>query len=905
MTAARLLRIWKHRLRSIVRRDAVDREVASELAFHHELLVRERIEAGLSRDEAVHDATLALGNVAVLQEQCRDQRRVAWIHDFRQDIVHGFRVLRRSRTFAIVAVASLALGIGANAAVLGVARAIAFGPLPFPDADRLVVVRTVPPNAPAQQAGALISEFVAWRERSRAFEEIGASHGFPGDLSGDAEHPAQRLEGHVVESGFFRTLGARPIVGRLFYDRETIVTGIQPIVIGERLWRQRFAADPAVVGRQVRLSRKSVLVVGVLPATFAYPDERVDYWTPLIVPSAPLIDNSRLYQAIGKLKPGVTIEQAEADLNRIGGELKAERTESNAGWTVRVISLRTLQYRWTREPLLTLGASVAMVLLLACVNLAGLLLARNAARGPELALRISLGAGRGRIVRQLVTESLLLSAIAGAASALVAWWIARIIRGVPPLPGLPPMPLLAIDARMLAMVFLLAVVATLAFGVAPAFAASRDNSVDPFRNSAALSLRATQRQRTRSALVAIQVALALVLLIGAGLLVNTVYRIAFRDLGFDPSRMLTFDFQIPASEFLRRTGNYRGAAVYDVDPSAALTIARVLDRVAAIPGVASAAGVSHHPTNTMFLPRMPIAGLNDSSQHVSNFPVHFFVTKGFFSTMKATIVRGREIDERDTVTRQWVAVINETMAQQYWPGRDPIGQQFLVDSLPDERPRLIVGVVRGIPTRREQATPEPVFYTSYLQQASRIRSPWGGVAGRMTFVVRAAGDPSHLVEDLRKAIGEVEPDRPLTAVTTAERGHFFWLRKMHVFAVSGFALVATALAAIGLYGVMSYTLARRTREIAVRVALGADVREVIRTVGLPSLRVVAMGLAGGLAGAVVFGRFIESQLWGVTATDAPTFLAAAVLLVAVAAFACVPPIRRALRIDPSVALRTE
>jgi len=268
-------------------------------------------------------------------------------------------------------------------------------------------------------------------------------------------------------------------------------------------------------------------------------------------------------------------------------------------------------------------------------------------------------------------------------------------------------------------------------------------------------------------------------------------------------------------------------------------------------------------------------------------------------------VRGREIDERDTVTRQWVAVINETMAQQFWPGRDPIGQQFLVDSLPDERPRLIVGVVRGIPTRREQATPEPVFYTSYLQQTSRIRSPWGGVAGRMTFVVRAAGDPSHLVEDLRKAIGEVEPDRPLTAVTTAERGHFFWLRKMHVFAVSGFALVATALAAIGLYGVMSYTLARRTREIAVRVALGADVREVIRTVGLPSLRVVAMGLAGGLAGAIVFGRFIESQLWGVTATDAPTFLAAAVLLVAVAGFACVPPIRRALRIDPSVALRTE
>ena len=905
MTAARLLRVWKHRLRAILRRDDVDREVASELAFHHELLVRERIEAGLSREEAMRDAAVALGNVAVLQDQCRDQRRVAWVHDFHQDLVHGFRVLRRSPTFTIVAVASLALGIGANAAVLGVAKAIAFGPLPFPDSDRLVVIRTVPPNAPGQQAGVLISEFVAWRDRSHAFEEIGVSHGFPGDLSGDAEHPAQRLDGYIVERGFFRTLGAQPIAGRLFYDRETLVSGIQPIVIGERLWRQRFAADPSIVGRHVRLSRKSAIVVGVLPATFAYPHERVDYWAPLIVPNAPPVDTSRLYLVVGKLKPGVTRAQAEADLNRIAGEVNAERPEGSAGWAVRVLSLRTVQYRWTQEPLLTLGASVVMVLLLACINLAGLLLARNAARGPELALRISLGAGRGRIIRQLLTESLMLSVLAGAGAALVAWWIAGIIRGVPPLPGLPPMPRLSIDVSMLAVVSLLVVVATLVFGVAPAFAASRGNTVDPFRNSAALSARATHRQRTRSALVAIQVALALVLLIGAGLLVNTVYRVAFRDLGFDPSHLMTFDFQIPGTEFLRRSGSYRGAAVYDVSTPPALALARVLDRVAAVPGVASAAGISHHPTNTMFLPRMPLAGLNDSTQHLSNFPVHFFVTAGFFNTMKATIVRGREIDDRDTTSSQWVAVINETMAQQYWPGRDPIGQQFLVDTLPEERPRLIVGVVRGIPTRREQTTPEPVFYTSYLQQPSRIRAPWGGVAGRLTFVVRTTGDPSNLVDEVRKAIAEVEPDRALTAITTTELGNFFWLRKAHVFAITGFALVATALAAMGLYGVMSYTLARRTREIAIRVALGADVREVIRAVGLPSLRVVVIGLAGGLAGALAFGRLIQSQLWGITATDVPTFLAAALLLVAVAGFACIPPIRRALRIDPSIALKTE
>ena len=415
----------------------------------------------------------------------------------------------------------------------------------------------------------------------------------------------------------------------------------------------------------------------------------------------------------------------------------------------------------------------------------------------------------------------------------------------------------------------------------------------------------SRRRRGRGVLVAIQVALALMLLVGAGLLVNTVARIAFRDLGFDASRLLTFDFQIPATEFVRPAGSYRGAAVYAVSPPPALALARVLDRVSAVPGVVSAAGVSHHPINSFVLARMPLAGFDDRREHVSKFPVNFLVTPRFFTTMKATILRGREIESTDTFERRWVTVVNETMARRYWPGQDAIGREFVLDTLPEERPRQIVGVVRDMPTRREQTPPEAVYYTSYLQQTARVRSPWTAIGGRMTFVVRTADDPSRLVPDLRRAVAEIEPDRPLTAITTTDLGVYFWLRRTYVLAVLGLAIVATLLSAIGLYGVMAYALSRRTREIAIRVALGADAWEVIRTVSLPSLKVVTAGVVAGLAGAAGFGRVIQSQLWGITATDLTTFVSASLVLVSVAALSCVPPIRRALRINPSAALRSE
>ena len=906
--AARLLRVWGHRLRSIVRKDTIDLEVASELAFHRELLVRERLDAGVSREQAEREATLALGNVAALQDHCRDQRRVTWFHDFCQDLGFGLRTFRRHRGVTVVAVASLAIGIGATVAVLGVARAVFFGVLPFPAADRLVVVRTVPLERPGQLTGALVSEHLAWRERNRTFEQLGASHGFPGDLSGDADEPAQRIEGQVVDAGVFAAFGVQPIAGRLFSEEDVAgspASAVQPVVISERLWERRFNRDAGIVGHEIRLNRRPAVVVGVLPSTFLYPDGRIDYWRPMAPARAPATDSTRLYAVIGRLKRGVTIHAAEADLNRIAGELAREQPGISEGWGARVLPLRTVQYGWTWEPLLTVGVSSAVVLVLACVNVVGLLLARGTARRPELALRMALGAGRGRIVRQLLTEGLLLAVIAGVGSVGVVWSGARALRYFAPLPGQPSIPLIALDASIAGMVALLTVITCLGIGLVPAFVAVRDSSVDPFRHCTAATIRVPRQRRLQSALVGAQVALALILLIGAGLLVNTVVRVASRDLGFDASALLTCDLQISPAEFLHPVGSHRGATVYEISPPPSQTLERVLDRIRAVPGVVSAAGMSHHPTNTLLLPRMPLAGLTESRALLADLPVQFLVTPGLFSTMRASLVNGREIDDQDTEFRPWVTVVNETMARRFWPGENPIGKQFTIASLPDERSRTIVGVVRDIPTRREEKTAPPVYYTSYLQQERRVRSPWGGIHGRMTFVIRAHGEPLSLAGPLRRAVAEVEPDRPISAISTLGPGEYFWLRKMHIAAVSGLAAVATLLAAIGIYGIMAYTLAGRAREIAIRASLGAGPREIVRAIGLPSLTIVGAGLVVGFGGAFAFGTLIRSQLWEISITDRPTYAVASLLLVTAAALACLGPIRNALRIDPSTTLRAE
>ena len=762
-------------------------------------------------------------------------------------------------------------------------------------------------RSPIRRRSARVSlgDYLAWRERSRTFEALGLSLGAPGDLSADGGEPPERIDGHLFDSGAVSALGVRPLLGRVFTDHDPrFGTPGSVIVISHRLWTERYGADPSIIGRQVRLNRSLVTVVGVMSPSFAYPDDRIEYWAPMwtLQPSVRrgtdpgTTDDVRLYNVVGRLRPGVTVEEAEADLVAITG----------GQWGVRVRPLREMLYGWATAPLATVQAAAALVLLMACANVAALLLARGTVRGPELALRMALGAGRGRIIRQLLTESALLSGIGGGLGLFVAWVSVRALRTLAPLPGQSAIPPVTIDARLLAITAALAVVTTVAFGVVPAFRSSRLKLVDSCKGLER-GVIAGGQQRLRNALVVGQVAVAFVLLIAASLLTTSFARLVARDLHFDRDNLMTFDFRVSPTEFVRPAGSAGGVAQVHIGPLASVTLDRVLERLRTLPGVLSIAGISHHPTNTLVLAHVALTvDGRPAASAESNPPVYFLVTPDFFSTMRTPLVRGREFDERDTRSSPWVAVVNETLARTLWPGEDAIGKRIRLDVSSEEQTREVVGVVRDIPTRRAQLQADPVVYTSTRQQPATSRAPFAGIFGRMTFVLRSAGDPTTLMPAVRRAVAEVEPDRPLAECRVWARRPLF---------------LGPALARVRAGGVCDRRHAHRgdrrlwrdelrrhptpARDCGSHRARRRRPRRFAGVVSRQALAIVSVGLGIGLAGALGMSRFISSQLWGITPTDPATFLMVALIIGGAAAVACVLPLRRALRTDPVSVLRAE
>ena len=895
MTISRAFRIAHHRVRSLFRQKTVDAEVARELALHFDLLVAEQEANGMSPADARATARRALGNVAVIEETCRDHRRVAWLHDLQKDVHYGWRMLARERGFTLMAAASLALGLGATSATLSVLRTLAFDVLPFPAAERLVVLRTFPLANPGQQNGVPIADYLTWKDRSRTFDALGVALGFPGDLGADERGaPAERIDGCLFDADMLEVLGARPLIGRLFTADDPRFGGPGSVmVISYALWTERYNRDPSIVGRRVRLNRTDVTIVGVMPSTFYFPDNRVDYWGPLRpMLGAPV--GERLHNVVGRLRPGVSVDQVAAELQSL----------TQGSWGVRARGLRDTMFGWATAPLLTIGAAALLVLLMACANVAALLLARGTVRGPELSLRMALGAARGRIVRQLVTESVLLSAVGGLLGLAVAWAMVGALRLLAPLPGLPSLPPIRLNFGLGATIGLLAIVTGLASGIVPALRASGVRLIRGVGGGPKVTGSAGPA-RLRAALVAAQVALAFVLLTGATLLSTSFAKLAGRDLNYDPDHLVTFEFRIPPTEFVRPAPSFRNVPQFAIAPFAPSTLARVFERVRVLPGVASVAGISFHPTNSFALARPPMTVERRAADVDGTPPAYFLVTPGFFATMGTPLVRGREFAPGDTVSSPWLAVINETLARRLWPGEDAVGRRIHLDLSPEERPREIVGVVRDIPTRRAQLVAEPVVYASIHQQPSTSAAPFVGMFGRMTFVVRTSGDATALVPAIRQAVAEIEPDRPLASVSSTPVERYMWSRYSYVFVVAAFALVATLIASCGVYGVMSYAVAQRSREIAVRLALGANARDVLSTIGRQAFVVVGLGLLTGIAAALAGTRLIAAQLWGVTPTDPATFGGIALLQSLVAAAACRAPIRRALRTDPVSALKCD
>ena len=598
MSLLRLFRVVRQRARAITRRDSLDVELDRELAFHLDQLAAEYIADGMPPDEARHAAKRALGNMPLVAEQCRDHRAVSWLHDFRRDVTYALRMLVRNPTVSFVIVASLALGIGANTAVLGTIDTITRARVPVPESERVLVLRTYRQDTPAQDSPVTIADYFAWAEENQSLALIGLSLGNQADFGDAGGMPAERILGVSATAELFSVLRVTPALGRVYTDEE--VRRAQPdvpIVISHRLWQRRFGGAAEAIGSRVRMNNRVAYVVGVMPERFHFPGVAVDYWVPLTPNRSDAQSPQRLFGVTARLKPGVTAEQAEADLNRIADHLSIERPDRHAGWKVRTRSLREAMFGWTSQPLWTLEAAVALVLLVACTNVAGLLLARGVARRAEITVRAALGASRGRLVRQLVAETTVLAAAGGALGVLVAWFGVRTLSTMIPPPGAAGIIDVTLDARIVAVAALISIASGVIFGILPALAGSRWD-ISEFRKG-----------RWREALVAAQIAVTFVLMIGAGLLTRSFLVVITRDVQFDPEGLLTFQLNVPIGDFMHRRGVVGDRPYFEITPSPALLFERVHEGLTAMPGAAAVAGVSVPIVNALVVPMTDVRPL--------------------------------------------------------------------------------------------------------------------------------------------------------------------------------------------------------------------------------------------------------------------------------------------------------
>ena len=778
MALSRLFRVWRHRVRSLSDKDHLDAQLGQELTFHLEQLVQEKIAEGMALKEAQRAARLALGNIPLLEDQCRDQRRLGWLQDLWQDVKYGVRMLRQNPGFTSIAAISLAMGIGANTAILGTLRATLLGNVPFPDSDHLVLLRTYPEENPGQlNNNATIPDYMAWKQQSRSFESMGASiadhsRDFGAEQDG---RPAERIEGQGFAPSLFAVLGVHPLLGRTFTEEEAEIDNPAPVmVISYRLWQRRFGADPGVLGKQVRLSGDNMTVIGVMPPDFQYPIEETEYWVPLGITRFQLQGSPRFFTVAARLNPGVSVQQAQAEMDAMVTQLARDFPDRHKGWRVRVETLREAWYGWMKVPLATLEGAVALVLLIACANVAGLLLARGAARRPEIVMRIALGAGRGRVVRQVLTESVLLSMIGGVLGTFVAWGALKLLGQMNPPVAAQRMADVVVDFPLLALLAVLSVGTSLVFGIGPAIASFKLNLAGTLKESARNAGAPHTRHRLLSALVILQIASALALLIGSGLLIKSFVRLAGVDLNFDPSGLLTFEYRMPQQRYIHDIGVFQGAPYSAIDPSPTPTIRQVYERLRAAPGAESVAGISLPPVNSLVLNRVSFSieerpMPRNATDRNAFRAVYFLITPNFFAAMRTPLVRGRDLNDFDTASGTWVAVINETMARRFFPGEDPIGKRLTLSVVSGEQPREIVGVVRDVPLRRAEALPEPIIYASYLQQSPAYRGPSANMFGQMTFLLRGSGDPMSLLPAARSAVAEVDPDRAITRIQTMEQ----------------------------------------------------------------------------------------------------------------------------------------
>ncbi|HXG64194.1 MAG TPA: ABC transporter permease [Blastocatellia bacterium] len=795
-----------------------------------------------------------------------------------QDLRYGVRMLLKNPGFTAAALLALTLGIGANTAIFSVVNAVLLRPLPFEESERLVLVWEKRMALGRVRNVASFPDYYDWKAQNTVFEDMAAYRGGGFTLGGDTP---ERIQGTVTTPNLFSVLRVQPQTGRSFLPEEDQPGNNLVVILSHGLWQRRFAADPNIVGQTVLMNDRNYTVVGVMPADFIYPNRRTEIWVPL----TPDQDdrNNRGGHSLGviaRLKPGITLDQARAEMDGIAANLE-QQYQVNTGHGVNIFPLYEEVVGDIRPMLWVAFGAVGFVLLIACANVANLLLARAATRQKEIALRTALGAGRGRIVRQLLTESLLLALAGGALGVLLALWGVDALLTISP-NSIPRVWEIGLDGRVLGFTLLVTLATGLFFGLIPALQASRPNLNEALKEGGRTLSASFRRNRLRSIFVISEVAICLVLLIGAGLMARSFIRLLDVDPGFNPENVLTANVSLSPIKYRephQRVAYYRES----------------LEKIKALPGV-QAAGIildlpmSGNAASRYFRiegrpPQPPGQGYNTNLNATA---------PGYFKTMGIPLIAGRDFDERDVIGAPEVVIINEAMAREFWPDEDPLGKRLAVGDGPW---RTVIGVVGNVKYRGLDADTRQEMYWPYYQM---------GFSGG-TFVARTGSDPENMAAAVRSAMQEVDRDQPVYNIRAMEEvmSETVAPRRFNMLLLAIFAGVALALAAVGIYGVMAYTVNRRTHEIGIRMALGASRGDVLKLVVGQGMALAAVGVSIGLVAAYGLTRLLASLLFGVSDKDPVTFIALSLLLAGVALLACYVPARRATKVDPMVALRNE
>lgn len=883
--------LWR-KLKFYLRQGRFDRELAEEMKFHLDLKAEENLKQGMESTEARYAAQREFGNQTLLRETSREKWRFRLIETFFQDLRLGVRVWLKRPVITLIALSTLALGVGANTAIFTLINAALLRPLPYSDAERLMVLATTMRRDRVEARSTSYPDFADWRDQNTVFERMAARLSTSFTLTGDGG--PERVDGEYASADYFPLLRVQAALGRTFLPEEDRPRDAHRVaLVGQRLWRRRFGGRPALVGEAIRLNGADYTVVGIMPESFRGVSDQAEIWLPMMIGlsasqmSDPDARAKRGLSTIARLKPGVTLAQARAEMDAIAGRLEQAYPDTNNIRGARVTPLHEQLFGGLQLTLWVLLGAVGCVLLVACANVANLQLQRASARAPEMAVRLALGATPGRLVRQLLTESLSLALAGGALGALLAFWSIDFLIKYSPV-TFPSFVKLTLDARVLGFSLVISVFTGALFGLAPALQSAKPALNEALKSGGRSASGGLGRSRLLDSLVIAEIAMALALLIGAGLMINSLRRVQAVDPGFDVERLLTM--RISLTEQAYPQDRIRGFGQ------------QLRERLQSLPGVKAAALSSDLPLhgNTSAGP-LELEAKPDAADGEIRMYRHR-VTPGFFRALGVPLIKGRDFTEGDHTQAPGVVIISEAMARRYWPNEDPIGKRLREDSHGSSvtSPWLsIVGVVgevkyRGLP---QNPNNDPDVYFSWLQTPVRD----------LLIAVRAGADPDTLVPAVRGALQKLDPELPVYGVTTMEERAANQTRQSRFSAwlLGIFGALALVLASMGIYSVMSYAVEQRAREIGVRIALGARAGDILKMVLRQGVRLTLLGVTLGLGAALALTQAMKGLLFGVAAADPLTYGALALLLMLVALLACWIPARRATKVDPIASLRCE